>query len=204
MNIERLKEARRKSGLTQEHVAEMLHVSRQTISRWERGTSQPTSRQIRELAEIYQVPETQLMKTHENTCPQTDSDIVASSSEPGETTPPTDPEIVIESSSCDKRIPFLTDLENCPYRYEVLFYLILTIISCSAHPLLGLVVGLVSLAWARNRIVPKIFYIIVGTCLFINIWKELCFYYKQPVLTLSFPAALFAQAAVSINNPLLE
>ena len=171
MNIERLKEARRKSGLTQEHVAEMLHVSRQTISRWERGTSQPTSRQIRELAEIYQVPETQLMKTHENTCPQTDSDIVASSSEPGETTPPTDPEIVIESSSSDKRIPFLTDLENCPYRYEVLFYLILTIISCSAHPLLGLVVGLVSLAWARNRIVPKIFYIIVGTCLFINIWN---------------------------------
>ncbi len=170
MNIERLKEARRKSGLTQEHVAEMLHVSRQTISRWERGTSQPTSRQIRELAEIYP-PETQLMKTYENTCPQTDSDIVASSSEPGETTPPTDPEIVIESSSSDKRIPFLTDLENCPYRYEVLFYLILTIISCSAHPLLGLVVGLVSLAWARNRIVPKIFYIIVGTCLFINLWN---------------------------------
>ena len=172
MNIERLKEARRKNGLTQERVAEMLHVSRQTISRWEKGASQPTSRQIRELAEIYHIPENQLMKAHENIChPQTDPDIVASSSEPDDTTSPADSEIIVESSSSDKRIPFFTDLETCPYRYEVLFYLILTIVSCSAHPLLGLVVGLVSLAWARNRIVPKIFYIIVGTCLFINIWN---------------------------------
>lgn len=149
----------------------MLHVSRQTISRWERGTSQPTGRQIRELAEIYQVPETQLMKTHEKSAQETNSEYMPSPSEPNSTTPAADSEIVIESSSSNKRIPFLTDLENCPYRYEVLFYLILTIVSCSAHPLLGLVVGLVSLAWARNRIVPKIFYIIVGTCLFINIWN---------------------------------
>ena len=36
---ERLQEVRKRSGLTQEEFAEQLHVSRQSVSRWESGVS---------------------------------------------------------------------------------------------------------------------------------------------------------------------
>lgn len=38
---EKLREARMNSGRTQENVAELIHVSRQTISNWENEKSYP-------------------------------------------------------------------------------------------------------------------------------------------------------------------
>lgn len=46
----RLKEARVAAGLHQEDMAEALMVSRQAISKWERGDSAPTALQLGELA----------------------------------------------------------------------------------------------------------------------------------------------------------
>ena len=45
--------ARKKSGLTQENVAEKLGVSRQTISKWETGETLPDIRQSKGLAMLY-------------------------------------------------------------------------------------------------------------------------------------------------------
>ena len=45
--------ARKKSGLTQEDVAEKLGVSRQTISKWETGETLPDIRQSKGLAMLY-------------------------------------------------------------------------------------------------------------------------------------------------------
>ena len=45
--------ARKKSGLSQENVAEKLGVSRQTISKWETGETLPDIRQSKELARLY-------------------------------------------------------------------------------------------------------------------------------------------------------
>lgn len=45
--------ARKKSGLTQEDVAEKLGVSRQTISKWETGETLPDIRQSKGLAVLY-------------------------------------------------------------------------------------------------------------------------------------------------------
>lgn len=45
--------ARKKSGLTQENVAEKLGVSRQTISKWETGDTLPDIRQSKALAMLY-------------------------------------------------------------------------------------------------------------------------------------------------------
>ena len=42
--------ARKKSGLSQEEVAEKLGVSRQTISKWETGETLPDIRQAKRLA----------------------------------------------------------------------------------------------------------------------------------------------------------
>ena len=48
-----LREARRKSGLSQEAVAEKLDVSRQTVSKWELNETLPDIRQSKRLATLY-------------------------------------------------------------------------------------------------------------------------------------------------------
>ncbi|MEL7657953.1 MAG: helix-turn-helix transcriptional regulator, partial [Bacillota bacterium] len=45
--------ARKKSGLSQEEVAEKLGVSRQTISKWELGETLPDIRQSKKLSLLY-------------------------------------------------------------------------------------------------------------------------------------------------------
>ena len=52
---ERLKVARRNSGLTQDEVAERVHISRQAISQWETGKSSPDIENIKLLNDIYLV-----------------------------------------------------------------------------------------------------------------------------------------------------
>jgi len=48
-----LKDFRKLAGLTQDEVAEALHVSHDTISRWESGLTQPTAPQIIEICKAY-------------------------------------------------------------------------------------------------------------------------------------------------------
>ncbi len=50
-----LAKARKKSGLSQENVAEKLGVSRQTISKWELGETLPDIRQSKQLAVLYRL-----------------------------------------------------------------------------------------------------------------------------------------------------
>ena len=47
--------ARKKSGLSQEKVAEKLGVSRQTISKWETDETLPDIRQAKRLAGLYRL-----------------------------------------------------------------------------------------------------------------------------------------------------
>ena len=53
---ERLKELRRERHLTQEALAERLNVHVQTVSKWERGVSEPDISQLGELAQSLNVP----------------------------------------------------------------------------------------------------------------------------------------------------
>ena len=48
-----LYQARKKSGLSQENVAEKLGISRQTVSKWETGETLPDIRQSKGLAMLY-------------------------------------------------------------------------------------------------------------------------------------------------------
>ncbi|MBP5293306.1 MAG: helix-turn-helix domain-containing protein [Clostridia bacterium] len=52
---QRLSELRRAKGLSQEELAEKLNVSRQAISKWERGESSPDTDNLIELAKLYGV-----------------------------------------------------------------------------------------------------------------------------------------------------
>jgi len=52
---EKLAELRKQKNLTQENVAEILNVTRQTISNWELGQTVPDLEQAKELSKLYQI-----------------------------------------------------------------------------------------------------------------------------------------------------
>ena len=58
----KLKDARMKSGFTQETVAEKLHVSRQTISNWENEKSYPDIISVIALSDLYSISLDDLLK----------------------------------------------------------------------------------------------------------------------------------------------
>lgn len=53
---DKLYSLRKKNGYTQSELAEILDVSRQSISNWELGTIQPSSSRLKKLGELYSVP----------------------------------------------------------------------------------------------------------------------------------------------------
>ena len=56
-----LKTLCKNKGITQEELAARLNVVRQTISKWEKGQSVPDSEMLVRLAEIFEVPVSQLL-----------------------------------------------------------------------------------------------------------------------------------------------
>lgn len=55
MLSEKIRELRRKSGLSQEELADKLNVSRQAVSKWETGATVPTTETLVELADYFGV-----------------------------------------------------------------------------------------------------------------------------------------------------
>lgn len=63
---EALKEQRLRCHMTQEFVAERLGVSRQAVSKWENGTSDPSTSNLLALAKLYGVSAEELLKQVQN------------------------------------------------------------------------------------------------------------------------------------------
>ena len=63
---EALKENRIKCQMTQEFVAETLGVSRQSVSKWESGISDPNTSNLIALAKLYGISVEELLKNVEN------------------------------------------------------------------------------------------------------------------------------------------
>ena len=59
---EALKEHRVRCQMTQEFVAEQLGVSRQAVSKWENGTSDPSTSNLLALAKLYGVSAEELLR----------------------------------------------------------------------------------------------------------------------------------------------
>lgn len=59
---ETLKDYRVKCNMTQEFVAETIGVSRQAVSKWENGTSDPSTANLLALAKLYGVSAEELLK----------------------------------------------------------------------------------------------------------------------------------------------
>lgn len=62
MLSERLYKLRKKSGLSQEQIAEQLNVSRQAISKWESGAAVPESEKLIIISEYFKVSVDYLLK----------------------------------------------------------------------------------------------------------------------------------------------
>ncbi|MFR4753532.1 MAG: helix-turn-helix domain-containing protein [Enterococcus raffinosus] len=62
---EKLKKQRQSMGLTQQEVADHLHVSRQTISNWEVGRNFPDIPMIISISDYYQISLDELLKGDE-------------------------------------------------------------------------------------------------------------------------------------------
>ena len=60
---ERLKSLRREKGLTQEYLAEQLQVSRQAVSKWERGEAAPSMEKLLALSRLLETPLERLTET---------------------------------------------------------------------------------------------------------------------------------------------
>lgn len=59
---EALKENRTRCKMTQEFVAESVGVSRQAVSKWENGTSDPSTSNLLALANLYDISAEDLLK----------------------------------------------------------------------------------------------------------------------------------------------
>ena len=75
MLSERIYQFRRKSGLSQEQLAEKIGVSRQAISKWESGTSTPELEKLLALSECFHITLDELVRAEtgnqrENEVPQ--------------------------------------------------------------------------------------------------------------------------------------
>ena len=62
MLSERIYQFRRKSGLSQEQLAEKVGVSRQAISKWESGASTPELEKLLELSKCFNITLDELVK----------------------------------------------------------------------------------------------------------------------------------------------
>lgn len=78
---EKLYELRRASGMSQEELAEKLGVSRQAVSKWESGATQPELPKLIELSKIYQVSVDALLSLEHAKEPQDSSPAAESTSQ---------------------------------------------------------------------------------------------------------------------------
>ena len=59
---ERIRRGREAKALTQEELAEALGVSRQAVSKWERGEADPSTANLLALGRLYGVPAEELLR----------------------------------------------------------------------------------------------------------------------------------------------
>ena len=61
MLSDNIKNLRKQKGYTQETLAQALNIVRQTVSKWENGYSVPDADMLEKLAEVFEVPVTDLL-----------------------------------------------------------------------------------------------------------------------------------------------
>ena len=81
-----IREARKEKGLTQEQLASLVHVSRQTVSHWENGRAEPGYDMLRTLSEVLGLDLSPFFS--DSACAQSAAIQAASDTQPAEEAPP--------------------------------------------------------------------------------------------------------------------
>lgn len=169
----RLAELRKNKGLSQEELADKLHVSRQAVSKWERGEASPDTDNLIELAKIYGISLDELVglsessKTKEenkeglhvnddegNEIHIVDGHVHIKDDEGNEVNIKKGGVFVKEADGAEHKIEHKVDT------VEVIFSCIVTSVVVLAYLLLGFLLGLWDKAWVLFFliiIIPSIF-----------------------------------------------
>jgi transcriptional regulator with XRE-family HTH domain len=138
----RLKNAREKSGYSQNEVAESLNISRQAVSKWENGWTCPDIDNLILLSKLYKVSTDELLME--------DSE-------------------VMESNLIDQNISSEKVKENYE-PYENFLLIIISVIGCM-FPGIGLLVSIAIIIYCKTKKkhLNKIHIVIIIMCIIINV-----------------------------------
>lgn len=70
---ENIKNIRKKRGFTQEELANRLHITRQTISKWEKGYSVPDAEMLSKMADVFDVSVSELLAIEKSELEQSEA-----------------------------------------------------------------------------------------------------------------------------------
>jgi len=73
---ENIRKRRQQLKLSQEYVADQLGVSRQAVSKWEQGKTEPNANNLAELACLFEIPLSKLVDPEEETTEQAGKEIL--------------------------------------------------------------------------------------------------------------------------------
>lgn len=100
-------EARRRQNLTQEQLAQLMQVSRQTVSRWEAGAAYPEMEKIVRLADLLQVSCDDLLRPGAS-----DQRVSGGTSDPSEGQPRLVTRLLLEAKDKAVQLQFFDEAED--------------------------------------------------------------------------------------------
>ncbi|MFL2106154.1 helix-turn-helix domain-containing protein [Desemzia sp. FAM 23991] len=145
---EKLKESRIKKGYSQGDVAELLHISRQSISKWENGNSYPDLDNLVKLSNYYEVSIDELLKENQEFKKK-----IAEN------------EVKIEENY--QKLDFI---RGNSVKDEGLILLILAFIGCLIAPLGFIVAPFLIKRNKKTNTLYKLVYLACACCLFVNVF----------------------------------
>lgn len=180
----RLQQLRRAHRLSQEDLAAQLHVSRQAISKWERGEALPDTENLILLARLYHTSLDALVGNSPASTADTELPTVASQDAAADTTAP-------QRASCKQRLPYAL-LHALPY----------PIVVTALFLLLGFLADAWAVAWILFVTIPVYYslieciqrrcfspfaYPVFITCLFLFFGMQLGVWHPMWLIYLTIP-----------------
>ena len=150
-----LKYYREKAGFTQEEVANELRVTRQSISRWENGKSNPDLDNLVLISELYQVSLDHLIKENEELFKKIDQNVQEIQDKKQ------------KLREIEQEVLQITSKE----KDESLLLLLLAAVSSLIFPLGLLLIGFVLIRNKRQNRFYKLIWLVALIVLFINVYS---------------------------------
>lgn len=161
----RLAELRKQHGLSQEELADQLGVSRQAISKWERGEASPDTDNLIELARIYNISLDELLGLKGSDEDKEkfgadgihiDSTGIHVTDEDGSEVHVTNKGVDIVDESGERKHVDVKIKTDKKHRVTALVSLIVTFSAVIAYILLGTLLGLWTQAWTLFLLIPVV------------------------------------------------